>query len=596
MKNFLLLLTFMGFASGIFAQVSKTVNLAAAGTLSISLTSDELTTITNLTLTGILDVRDFKTMRDEMSLLTVLDLSGVAVAPYEGTAGTSPNSYDYPADAIPDCAFFNQSTWHSKISLISVVLPSSITSIGIDAFRHCSRLTTVTISSSVTSIGEGAFESCSGLITVDSENPNYSSLDGVLYNKAQTTLFQYPVSKIGSFTIPSSVTSIGGVAFRDCSESTDVTIPSSVTSIGEGAFWDCSGLITVDSNNPNYSSLDGLLYDKAQTKLIQCTISEVGSFTIPSSVTSIGDYAFRSCSGLTTVAIPSSVTSIGNYAFYYCSGLTDVAIPSSVASIGDFAFDMCSGLTSVTIPSSVNSIGYSAFKDCTGLTSITTSRITPLDLSLSTALFYKVNITSCTLNVPFGSKSAYQAADQWKDFINMVEMPGFHISTITVGIEAVPESTAAIDITSDIIWTAGSDQSWLTISPATGTGTGTFNLTAKGNPNSTIRTATVTVSAEGVESQTITVMQNFITGIDPIISDQQLTVYPNPTSGKVKLVFDQVPKGRTMLTVNDFTGKTILTQFIQNKEEWIDLKGNSPGVYLVRTNMKNFKVQKVILK
>ena len=92
------------------------------------------------------------------------------------------------------------------------------------------------------------------------------------------------------------------------------------------------------------------------------------------------------------------------------------------------------------------------------------------------------------------------------------------------------------------------------------------------------------------------IVEKDLTGIALITSDQQLIVYPNPTSGKVKLVFDQVPQGGTTLTVNDFNGKTILTRFIQNKKEWIDLKGNTPGVYLIRTNMKDFKVQKVILK
>jgi len=376
MKKLLLLFTFMGFASGIFAQVSKTLNMATAGTLSTKLTSNELTTITNLTLTGTIDARDFKTMRDNMPLVAVLDLSGATTVAYYGIGGTKPlwGDLNYSLNAIPDYAFFNQGTWQSKKSLISIVLPSS------------------------------------------------------------------------------------------------------VTSIGNSAFLLCSGLITV---------------------------------VIPSSVTSIGDNAFYYCSGLTAVTIPSSVTSIGNGAFYGCSGLTTVAIPSSVTSIGIRAFSDCSGLTTVTIPTSVTSIGDYAFAGCSGLTLITTSRITPLVLS-SSNVFQNVDKTICTLNVPVGTKSAYQAANQWKDFTNIVEK----------------------------------------------------NLT----------------------------------GIDPIISDRELIVYPNPTSGNVKVVFDQIPQGGTILTVNDLTGKTILTQFIQNKEESINLGGNTPGVYLIRTNMKGFKVQKVILK
>ena len=86
------------------------------------------------------------------------------------------------------------------------------------------------------------------------------------------------------------------------------------------------------------------------------------------------------------------------------------------------------------------------------------------------------------------------------------------------------------------------------------------------------------------------------TEIDPIFRDQKITVYPNPTSGKIKVVFDRIIQSGTYLTVNDLMGKTIQKQFIQNKEEWIDLKGNAPGVYLIETNLNNMKVQKVILK
>ncbi len=363
----------------------KTIAVTAGG-LSTALTSLEINTLKGLILTGSIDARDFKTMRDNMPLLSSVDLSGVDIVAYTGTAGTySTSSTAYPENEIPVYAFSNKS------SLVSMIMPLSAKSIGSFAFGYCRGLTSVTISSSVASIGSYAFYYCSGLTSV---------------------------------TIPSSVTSIGNFAFESCSRLTGVTIPYSVTSIGSFAFASCGKLtdITVESENLNYSSLDGVLFDKDQVTLLQYPNGRTSSsYSIPSTVTSIGSYAFEFCSGLTSVTIPSSLTSIGNYAFAYFTGLTSVNIPTSVTSIGISAFTGCSGLTTITIPSSVTSIGSYAFYNCRGLTSIYASAANPVDLTASNPVFTNVNKTTCTLYVPTGSKPAYQAAVQWKNFTNIVE-------------------------------------------------------------------------------------------------------------------------------------------------------------------------------
>jgi hypothetical protein len=265
----------------------------------------------------------------------------------------------------------------SCIGLTSITIPSSVISIGSFAFLSCIELASVTIPSSVTSIGEFAFSYCLKLtsIEIDTSNQHYSSEDGVLFNKDKSKLIQYPSGNTRtSYTVPSSVTSIGDSAFEDCIELTSVTIPSSVTSIGEFAFSYCLKLtsIEIDTSNQHYSSEDGVLLNKDKSKLIQYPSGNTRtSYTIPTSVTIIGDYAFEECTGLTSVTIPSSITSIGSYAFYGCTGLTSLIIPTSITSIGGYAFAGCTGLTSMTIPSTVASIGKSAFVCCTGLTSIT---------------------------------------------------------------------------------------------------------------------------------------------------------------------------------------------------------------------------------
>jgi len=169
-----------------------------------------------------------------------------------------------------------------------------------------------------------------------------------------------------------SVTSIGEMAFSQCTGLTSIEIPSSVTSIGDGAFNWCSNLnnITVEEGNTKYTSIDGVLYNYEKTTLLKYPEGKTEeSFSIPNSVTTIYDRAFYNCTSLTNIEIPNSVTTIGD-AFSFCTGLTSIEIPNSVTSIGSNAFFRCDGLTSIEIPNSVTSIGNKAFYNCPNLTKI----------------------------------------------------------------------------------------------------------------------------------------------------------------------------------------------------------------------------------
>jgi hypothetical protein len=265
--------------------------------------------------------------------------------------------------------------WPLGKKAASYAIPNGVTRIKSNAFRNSKGLGAVSIPSSVTEIPRYAFAACTGLaeISVDAAHPKFSSSNGVLFNKDRTELIQCPGGKAGAYTIPDSVTHVGNLAFNDCADLTSVTIPASVAKMDSPPFESCTKLtaITVDAANPNYSSLDGLLFNKDRTELIQCPGGKAGGCVIPNGVTRIGYRAFDACARLISVTIPNSVTHIGDDAFSSCTGLTSLAIPEGVAAIGENAFRACTALATVTIPKSVTYIQEGAFRLCTGLTAIT---------------------------------------------------------------------------------------------------------------------------------------------------------------------------------------------------------------------------------
>ena len=249
-----------------------------------------------------------------------------------------------------------------------VTIPStlggySVTSIGDGAFFGCTSLTSVTIGGSVTSVGDGAFSKCISLteIKVSANNSNYSSSNGILFNKDKTSLICYPAGKENtSYIIPDNVTSIGDRAFSVCKSLKSITIGDSVTSIGWWTFSDCTSLTSITI--PNSVTSIGFYVFNGCTSLERVSLG--------SNVTSIGSHAFCDCTSLTNITIPDSVTSIGSYAFCDCTNLESITIGDSVTSIGDVAFYNCTSLTDIMIPDSVTSIGDVAFYNCSGIINV----------------------------------------------------------------------------------------------------------------------------------------------------------------------------------------------------------------------------------
>ena len=258
------------------------------------------------------------------------------------------NSKEYTVVAIGDYSFKGQ-------SIDSMVIPNTVTSIGVLAFVYCTSMRSVVIPESVTSIGQEAFSHC-GLFSV--EIPN--SITTIDYS----TFASCPV--LSSVKIPNSVTTIRSTAFSSCGFLKSIEIPNSVTTIEQAAF-----------------ELTGLT-----------------SIKIPDSVTSIAESLFSGCKALTSIEIPESVTSIENYAFDCCKALTSIEIPKSVTEVGYQAFVACNALESVY---------------CYALTppSITKQSY------WSGGAFDKETYTNATLYVPGKSIEDYKNAEEWKNFIKI---------------------------------------------------------------------------------------------------------------------------------------------------------------------------------
>ena len=269
------------------------------------------------------------------------------IGPYSfcGCSGLKSVTIPDGATSIGEYAFFQCR------NLTNVTIPDSVSSIGYNAFVVCEGLTGISIGSGVTNIDSTAFDGCFNLenISVSENNTAYASLDGILYNKAETDIILVPQAVKGDIVLPDGLTSIGHLAFANCSRLTSVTIPDSVIDISY-AFHDCSGLmcITVSDNNPAYASVDGILYNKAKTEIIHVPQAIKGEVIIPDGITSIENWAFNGCRELTSITIPKSVTEIGAFAFNGCSGLTSMTIAESVTSFGDDAFYLCENLSSIT--------------------------------------------------------------------------------------------------------------------------------------------------------------------------------------------------------------------------------------------------------
>lgn len=335
---------------------------------------------------------------------------------------------DYAVTVIGENAFYSCSGLSGNL-----VIPNSVTTIGNSAFYYCyGFMGTLTIGNSVTSIGDVAFGYCTymnGNLTLP--NSLVSVGDGA---------FAYCYGFTGDLIIPESVNHIGESAFQICSGfDGKLTIGNAVTYIGDYAFNSCdnltgvlnipSGVESIGGNTFGYCAFDGIIVDPENSvydsrndcnAIITTSTNELitgcRNTIIPNSVTSIGDNAFRGCTGMTTINIPEAVTYIGENAFAFCFDLTgDLTIPNAVDTIGASAFFQCESLNgTLTIGESVAYIGDFAFRNCSGFTAAVSLATTPPALGNEFGGMVFDRFGTATLTVPCECSDAYQTSD-WYD-------------------------------------------------------------------------------------------------------------------------------------------------------------------------------------
>ena len=443
-----------------FAQTSRTINVATAGTLPDMISGEEKYTIEELTLTGQLNGTDFRLLRDMAGCnylgdktegsLKNLDISGAKiVAGGEKYLDTNhiPH-YSGPGlicsiekdDEISNYLFAECNLLEVKLpkgikticshaffccsSLSSIVIPNGVESFEEEAFHACGKLSSVTIPSSATTIGRLAFCDCTGLTSL-------TISDGVI------TIGENAFSNCGitSVTIPNSVTTLGEGAFRSCGL-TSIAIPKGVTEIGKGVFASNNlTSITVDKDNKVFDSRDNC--NAIIVTATNTLMYGLNTTIIPESVEAIGDYAFQNCS-FARMEIPNGIKKIGAYAFDYNLYMRYVVIPSSVTSIGSKAFKDCWSLKDVAISGHIEEMGDGAFSETcptitvwdenpSNLSAIAFNDVTRTDIKEMTGFGGKEWFYShAKLVVPQGTLEKYQSTSGWKEFQSIEEMKPYN--------------------------------------------------------------------------------------------------------------------------------------------------------------------------
>lgn len=453
----------------IYADTSKELYVSM-GNLSDLLPERERFEITDLTLSGKLNIYDIEVIRQMGRCLKsdgsrydghlrYLDLSNATFVGNEILE--IPNS-NITLQFNNGCGYY---LFSDMKSLHTIKLPNSMKTLGQYLFINCDSLTSVTLPKSLEDFWDyNNFLEDDNLtsILIDDSNPYYSSDGSALFDKYKTKMI-FAVNSLREYAIPSSVSDIDYFAFYNCRHLKTLVLPLRLKreNVSASIFQNCDSLysISVDEKNPYLCSDGSALYNKDKSDLV-FVCHTVRKMSIPSSVTEIGDYAFYGCTNLTSIELPSGVTwlryaafgnctnlssitlpsgvkNIESYTFQNCKSLASVTLPSGVKKIHNDAFNGCESLRSITLPSNLKYIGANAFRGCTGLTSIYAFMEKPCTIYETT--FDNETIINATLYVPKGSLLDYWDDNQWKKFMNIEEFDATSIGSLNTNANDIQE-------------------------------------------------------------------------------------------------------------------------------------------------------------
>lgn len=416
--------------------------------------------------------------------------------------------------ALADITEIGAGAFAGLQTLQKVILSDNITSVGGNAFLGTTNLKEVYIPSSVTNLGSAVFRGSSASVTVAADNPNYSSDDGVLFNKDKTILLHFPSSRTGTYTIPSTVKEVGTSAFAN-SNITSVIFPLSLETISKSAFQYSKKLAEADFTfctslksigEASFSSsealqsvhLPGSLATINENAFNWCANLAIVTFAQPSSLTKIAYAAFNGTK-LAYMVIPPSVNDLGNSAtFSNCTALKEIVLPSEITKIPSTLFYGCSNLNSITIPANVTGIEPQSFTNCTNLGAV----------YAMPAVHPVLNGVSALKGTLYNTSQAAQddyRNNGWSMFNAYKIMHPCDVSSNTLTIAASGGNTT-VDVITTTSWTTTSNQSWLTVTPS-GTGNATLTLRATANATGKIRVAYIVITADDAPTRLVEVVQ-----------------------------------------------------------------------------------------